>query len=376
MEVLNIITNYTNFDDLKTQLKELHLHVRKYDELGLFLVKYNKNTSDMENSDVQKCRGLVGEVATGNLVCLPPIKSIECDKFMDIVGTELNDVSIEEFIDGTMINLFYFGNEWHISTRSNIGANCRWYSQKHFSELFEESNTLDFDMLEKQMTYTFVLRHPENRIVTSYTEPSITLVAARKIVDGQVIDHDIFEIGEALKINVPTRYDMTTIDEIISFTERQDFQFQGIVLKNGLLRTKIRNPNYNYARNLRGNSQNLKFLYFDLRKNQFVQEYLRFFPEYTETFEEYNKEYTELLNMVFNNYQNFHVKKLVKSIKDMDYVTRPFCYELHGEYKKNKGGNNYFKITRQFVSNFMNELPPARIVYALNHQSPESPEST
>jgi len=363
MEVLNSIRGCQNFDAIKTVLSELNLYVRKYDNLNLFLIKYHRDADNMDNEDVQKCRGLIADLK-GNLVCLPPIKSIEVDNFISTLGDEgLSSISIEEFVDGTMINLFYYGDSWHISTRSNIGANCRWYSKKHFSELFTESNSLDFETLDKYTTYSFVLKHPENRIVTAYSEPSVTMVAARKIIDKKVIDCDIYQLNEKLNVGVPIKYDFETVEDIVKYVESQDFQFQGIVLKRGLLRTKIINPNYDYAKNLRGNSQNTKFLYFDLRQKQIVQEYLRFFPEYREMFETYNKEYLDLLNKIFHSYQNYHVKKQLKNIKDMDYVARPFCYELHGEHIKNK-----IIVTRTFVLNYMNSVPPARIVFALNYR--------
>lgn len=368
MEVLKSIKDCHDFDSIKVVLSELNLNVRKYDNLDLFLIKYHRDADNMDNEDVQKCRGLIANLK-GDLVCLPPIKSMELIPFMDTLGdgeTLETNVSIEEFVDGTMINLFYYGESWHISTRSNIGANCRWYSKKHFSELFAESSSLDFETLDKETTYSFVLKHPENRIVTAYSEPSITLVSARKIVDKVVVDCDIYQLNEKLNVAVPIKYEFDNLEDIIKYVQSQDYQFQGVVLKNGMYRTKIINSNYNYAKNLRGNSQNTKFLYFDLRQKQIVQEYLRFFPEFREMFESYNKEYLDLLNKIFHSYQNYHVKKQFKNIKDMDFVSRPFCYELHGEHIKNK-----IIVTRPFVLNYMNNVPPARIVFALNHRPAE-----
>jgi hypothetical protein len=272
----------------------------------------------------------------------------------------MSDISIEEFVDGTMINVFYY-NGWHISTRSNIGANCRWYSKKHFSELFNESSNLDFEKLDTGVFYTFVLQHPENRIVTSYEEPKITLTQAGKIIDNKLELLDIDVIGEELNINVPNKYDFNNLDDLVNFVEKQDYQFQGVVLKKGMVRTKIRNPNYNYVRNIRGNNNNIKYLYFELKKNMFLQEYLRFFPEFIETFEDYNKDYTELIDKIFINYQNYHVRKVITNIKEMPFNVRPFCYELHGIYRTTKQ-----KITPDLVLNYINTLPPARIVFALN----------
>jgi len=358
MEDLQFLKNINTIDELKLILQEHKLVYKEYKQLDLILIKYNKEKSNMKNNDVLKCRGVVLDKDL-NIVCFPPIKSSELTEF--ISDKTVSNLDVEEFLDGTMINLFYY-NGWHISTRSNIGANCRWYSKKHFNDLFTESSDLDFEKLDTDTFYTFVLQHPENRIVTTYTEPKITLVHAGKIINNKLELLNIKTIGDNLKLNIPTIYNFNSLDEIIGFVEKQSFEFQGVVLKYGLVRSKIRNPNYNYVRNIRGNNNNIKYLYFDLKKNLFIPEYLRFFPEYIEQFEDYNKEYNELIDTIFVNYQNYHVRKVIKDIKNIPYNARRFCYELHGVYKETKK-----HITRNVVLNYINSLPPARVVYALNN---------
>ena len=91
---------------------------------------------------------------------VPFSQNIPLDKWLE--------VNIEEFVDGTMINCFNHNDSWHISTRSFIGANCKWYSHKKFNEMFEEAKgDMDFSKLNPNICYTFVLKHPENRIVTN-----------------------------------------------------------------------------------------------------------------------------------------------------------------------------------------------------------------
>lgn len=353
---MNEFLNLTK-DNFLSYCQENGAIIKDNKELNLNIIKYDKKLSNMDNENIPKCRGIITDSGS-NIICFPPIKSIDLNTFLN--KYPLEECSIEEFVDGTMINLFYYMDNWHISTRSNIGAKCRWYSKKHFSELFEEANYINYDNLDESLFYTFVLQHPENRIVKEYTKPNIVLVSVGYINNDNLEYKNIYELNESLNVNVPEKYTFSSVEEILNFIEKRDFNFQGVVIKNGINRTKIRNQNYNYVKNLRGNNKNIKYLYFSLRQNMFLSEYLRFFPEYTELFDDFNKDYNNLIDTIFDNYQNYHVKKII-TIKQMPFHVRPFCYELHGEYLAHKKHINHLKVL-----NYMNSLDSARIVFALN----------
>ena len=76
------------------------------------------------------------------------------NNFTDNVDN-FEDIVVEDFIDGTMINVFHHKEAWHIATRSRIGANCRWFSNKNFSDMFEDAKgSLNFNELNPENTYT------------------------------------------------------------------------------------------------------------------------------------------------------------------------------------------------------------------------------
>ena len=347
----------------------LGLVTKTYEDLGLKITKYVKDTSNMDDPYTQKCRGLIREIDTNKIVCMPPIKSTNLEDFL--AKFDINECTLEEFIDGTMINLFHYKDDWHISTRSSIGAKCRWYSKKHFCELFDECNKIDFNVLDKSYYYTFVLQHPENRIVTDYFEPKLTLVFVGTVLPiesdtlGDTIKSiDIQKEGERISVSTPINFAFNDLKTLKDFVEYQNFSFQGIVIKNGIYRAKIRNPKYNYARFVRGNTKNMKFLFFDVCKNNLLNDYLSFFPEHGLIFKEFSEEFNTMVKHIHTSYMNYHVKKTIKDINQIEYAYRPICYELHGLYKKNGE-----PITLQKVIEYLNTLPPAKIVFCLNHKN-------
>ena len=75
------------------------------------------------------------------------------------------------------------------------------------------------------------------------------------------------------------------------------------------MRAKIRNEHYNYVRQLKGNSNNKKYLYLDLRKKRLLDQYLKYFSEDSDLFEIYKMELYDTTNNLFNFYQDYYVRR-------------------------------------------------------------------
>jgi hypothetical protein len=356
MDVLDIIINEP-FSSTKTKLETLGLVVKEYPKLDLYLVKYDKNKSDMENSDVKMCRGLIAKMSNNELVCLPPPKSCELHEIYNSIE-QWDGLSVEDFLDGTMINLFFHNDIWMISTRSNIGANCTWIGKKTFSEMFNEACSLDFSSLDTSKFYTFVLMHPENIIVTQYHVPEVVLVSSCSVLNGKVEYHDIYK--EPLIVKKPIRYSFNNMSEIKDFVIKMDYQKQGIVIKNQQnKRVKIRNENYNYAKSLKGNSNNTKFLYYENKKYKHIKEYLSFFPQDKQMYSHFNSEFIKVVKDTLNYYRLYHIKKKI-TIKQIPFQLRPVCYKLHGMFIIRQK-----PIQFDDVYNYISGLDSAHIVFIL-----------
>lgn len=357
--MLKCLENVNDFETAKKILIEKKLKVKEYKDIGLYLVKYNKSDNLVIDDDMALCRGLVLDY-NNNVVCIPPMKSI------DVPYLPSGDIVYEEFIDGTMINVFYY-NGWHISTRSCIGANCRWYSTKNFNEMFDECKTFDIEKLDPVYCYNFVLKHVDNRIVAKYDTNDIILVGAYGVKSNNYVDLKIMQNylkdNFSIDVKIPERYNFSNIEEAVLYVSKLDFEKQGIVLKINKWRSKLINPHYNYVKYLRGNNRNIKYTYFELRRAGLLNEYLNYYPEFDDMFSKFTNELYDMTKNLFNYYQNFRVKKTI-SYDEIDYEYRPLVYSLHGEYLSNKVPISYSK-----VKEFVNVMPSAKILFVLNYKN-------
>ena len=377
MNYLTCLEGVTDFEETKKILISKNLIVKHDDSEPIFLVKYDKSKCDMDDQDVRRCRGLILEKGTNNLVCVPPPHSEKAELFNQI---DINETVFEEFVDGTMINVFKYKGELYMSTRSCIGAYCKYYSNKTFNALFSEIIDLSqFSVIGDNMNLTFILQHPENIIVTKYTQPSITLVYGVTVIDNTVQHHSLGELRDMLKekdleFNIPETYKLDHPSKVYEVINKMDQNSQGLILKcykdNGTvyLRAKIRNEHYNYVRQLKGNSNNKKYLYLDLRKKRLLDQYLKYFSEDSDLFEIYKMELYDTTNNLFNFYQDYYVRrnedgKRLINFTDIKFEYRPLCIELHNDFKMTK------KVTdKRKIINYMNNLPTAKLLFVINYK--------
>ena len=284
----------------------------------------------------------------------------------------------EEFIEGTMINLFYDKdiNKWEIASKSSVGANVTFFQdQPTFSELFYDiCTTLDikFDDFSKDYCYSFVMQHPQNRIVIPIIEKRLYLIAMYKIENFKILElvpENYAYLNKSIleKIKFPRNHKFRSYNELIDqyASMNTDISIIGIMIKHkDGKRTKIRNPNYEYIRHLRGNNTKLQYQYLCLRKLDKVKEYIKYFPGSRKQLGIFRDNIHTFTNELYKNYIKCYIKK-EKPLKEFPTQFRTHMFNLHQYYLSIRHYKGYInKIT---VINYINNLEPAQLMYALNY---------
>lgn len=387
--------DYHFTDEVKEHLEKFcNVHNFSKENEDKYLVSYNKSKCDIkEHLDTFGLhRSLI--FLNGNLICFSPPKSVPFDKFCEKYPIITENIVVEEFVEGTMFNVYYnnISHSWEIATKNNIGGTNHFYKDSlcSFGDLFYDTcQYIGFDLekaLDKKYCYSFVMKHPHNPMIEIVTQPTLYLIEVYEIVHESYTNVFIYpkdrnEIAEQLSINwdvkVPRQFQCKSYDDLCFinlFASNDPYYIRrcitmGYVIRNKDTneRTKLRNPEYEYLHKLKGNQYDFFYQYLLLRQSKSLKEYLTYFPEYSSLMGFYRETIHGLTNTVYTYYCLIHVKQMTH-LSLIPQCYRKLVYNLHGEYISQKKTNPSFKITKKSVIDYINGLHPS-ILYSCYNKS-------
>lgn len=315
------------------------------------ILRYVKGQTDMKVPHVKWFRSVVWDTETNRPVCVAPPKA----ENTEVPTGEDSKFQIQDFLDGTMMNTFIVkgDNTLHVSSRTQIGAGGTFYSSKTFSELFDEAlkamtyssradlhSVLPKPSSDEGATFvSFLLQHPEHRVVSRPRVPHLFMIHMGSVKDDGTVEftedvpQDMF--GQFKIPNYPiTGYrKQSDLDSFFKgLVESKGWFFQGLTLKDGNgRRWRIRNPNYLYLRALRGSEANDMDRFLRLRSENKVVEYLKHYGEDRQTYWNLEQNLRAATKVAFDSYCEVH-KAHSKKLADLAKCIQPCVFRLHAYY--------------------------------------------
>lgn len=363
------------------------------------ILRYDKDLLCNNDTKTGNYRSLIVNLSSKKVATFSPTKSLNLDGLSD---SNMINTRAEEFVEGTMVNLFYDEEvqTWDIATRSTVGGNVKFYRDvpKTFNALFEEACVacgLNIeDNFNENYCYSFVLQHPENRIVTPFNKPGLYLVGAysfeeveendKKMIhvngfdfnNDDLLDKNMKIVKEYVISNTGVKFPFIyneTSHTKMSYIEHYassntDYSIVGVVfkdLKDPFIRYKARNPNYEDVRRMRGNQSKGQYTYLELRKSGNMTKYLKLYPEDKNKFNVYRDQVHKFTYALYNNYVKCYIKK-EKPLGEWPKQYRIHMYNIHQKYLS-EYVNHKKSIMLTDVIYYFNELHPSQQMALLNY---------
>lgn len=408
--------NTTKF--LKSKTKNGYDYIRSYlyknyiktieerndlDECRLLFIA-NRYKSDFLNPISFECNGLITEYNKKTEVYKTLVIPVELFNSKRLIKSEINKYynmdkyNIYKVYDGTIINLYYYKNQWRLSTNKTYDANNLIMVNNKtyldvFNELIEMYPNFDINKIDKNKCYTLCMKYDKFHTFIENQYNTNTLDGkGNKIIFMQSIDMEKFNIKNKLEINenediglpISEKYDLSNINNINQIYNSLEYEISrfklekskqnyvpnfGIILRTKTfdttkdysniliesnLMSKIRNILYNHAftknlyfKNVLSNKEEkINKKYYNMEKlimlKIFLTKkdwnlYILLFSQHKEQLKEYEIFFKYLTKYIIENYNIFNINntKIDKIFKDeLDLDTKKLKTQLNINYNK------------------------------------------
>lgn len=310
MELCNFLNKYVDWE-IRLRAKPYCLEIKRDGEFVLF--KYNMIESDLNLTICKEARGSIFTNIHNEWICV--CRSL--DKFGNwgesYADTKKIDwsqpVSVQEKVDGSIMRLWYYNGEWHLSTNGTIDAFKADCGDSTYGDVFKSivcahTNWNFFlSCLDSTNTYWFEMVHPQyNPIVVHYSEPAIYYLGERDMIDmwelkipspTLLMNHNW--------IKIPQCYNFTNLDDVLEACHNMGEDEEGYVvcaytqMENGsFLRIKCKGDEYLRRHRLRGNGPLTTIRIISLWQEDLLDDFLAYFPEHTDYVNEVIKKLRDL----------------------------------------------------------------------------------
>jgi len=336
---------------------------RKSPEDHLAVIYYNKE-STMTLPHVPYFRSVVWDMCLNVPVCAAPAKADSGEVSATFVA--------EDFLDGVMLNMFWDSgsSQWRLASRSQLDAGNTFYSRRPFFTLFMEAvvaNGLNLNDLDKNYTYSWVLQHPQERVVVEipYGIPRLRLVSVAQFsgTNHRVLYTPEDALPPAYVDLLPKRHSLPSLkdveDRVVAWGRQFGPKFKGLMVKGpDGKRWAYTTKEYEAALALRGNNAKLAFVWLERWSEKKLNQYLALYPEEAHAATTVVDGFKACTQEVYDLYRKIYRERAFP-LGQAPQKYRKLLWDIHA-----KRAGAYFANLQEF----MNNQDTARKLWLVNYE--------
>ena len=322
--------------------KKSNILIKEFDNLVIF--KYQKKYDD---EAVRSCRGLILDKNTKKVVCQSNTGTLSFEEF--IKNVPINNCVIEENLEGTLMNVYYYNGRWNVSTKFCINAeNSKFRGNKSFRQYFDKLCTIDWDTLDINFTYSFLLQIPVNRLVSKITKKKLYHIETHNNITGDKIYFDIgMDKPAILKLNDLNTLNISSYRDLNRELIKLNWAHRGFMLYSGdrKYRCSLINPAYAAPLELVKNQVDIKYVVLNsLYYKENINDLLYYFPEYSSIKKVVSESINNLTDTLLKTYKDTYCFKN-KELSEIPPKYKKILSDIHKVYKSIHRNNILFKIS-------------------------------
>ena len=246
------VQKYLKENGLQSLIDNFNIDVREYPDR--IVLNYSQIDSPRFNPICDECRALILRQNTWEIMARSfdrfynfgegvseKDKSVQRVSSFDepnIIEFNISEAIGQQKLDGSIMSVYFDGSIWCVSTRKMAFAEGPTECGRTFAEIFWKVAN-EYRLIQKldqadmyKYTIVFELTGPENRIVTPYDKPDITIIGGRYNGDEsrELTSAELDNLGVIWGINRPDIYPIKSMPEIIEKVNSLPSMEEGMVL--------------------------------------------------------------------------------------------------------------------------------------------------
>jgi hypothetical protein len=353
------------------------------------ILNYDKHYMSFDDTNTGLYRSIVFSYPNKDVVCFSPPKSIQTSIFMSKYSLAIENIWINEAIEGVSINLFYDRHirKWMIATKSSIGGKYWFYGkskqsskQPTFLDMFieafkgdpnqEVNDLVALGYLPKDCCYNFVLQHQSNNIILPVNRNMLYLVSVYRlnIVEVEYIPPRDYELWPEFRnligvIHFPKHFDISNYNELHDTELSKGYMITNMETGE---RATIKNKRYEDLKALLTIKPEIQYHFLCLFRigSEKIEDYLKFFPKMKKEFYLMRYFLDQFMKGVHEAYLSKYVHKENNPIVEK-YESH--VHKIHHTlYLPVLNKRTIAKIRYRTVVEYFSRMEPRELMYILN----------
>ncbi|NUK32438.1 polynucleotide kinase [Streptomyces lunaelactis] len=204
--------------DLTAALDAGHVTRKSHPELPLSIYTYSRicQWERIWNPVTTRCRGLVADDATGEIVALPLPKFFNvgeheaCQPYAPALPDE--PFEVYDKVDGSLAVVFHYAGRWRVASKGSFISTQATWAQRRL-------DAKDTSALTPGVTYLAEILYPQNRIVVDYGDRRDLVLLAAFAKDGSEVPLDEAAADWKEVGSVVTVWPAMPLAELLALTE-------------------------------------------------------------------------------------------------------------------------------------------------------------
>jgi hypothetical protein len=291
-----------------------------------------------------------------------------------------DDFTVSQCFEGPVVQVF-FHNNWHIATEKSLNASETYgTSSKSVRDYFIDTGKCDFNKLDKDCCYYFVILHNKLKHIVQYSHlgqeyKELVLIDVRRVGPERAADVDkMKEYPEFIK---PIIYHFSCFDELEATMDKITYDnavykrisTPGFIIRHGDISLKLQTEIYRQIYRLKPLEQNNYQVFLELYQHDKLNEVLPYVSKYSnDIIHRINMSMKTLSREILNIYHTTRKRKNSDIYDTLPDSYKKLLYGIHGLYIK--GRKKDFVNGREVEGRDTKSITIHDIYYHLKNLSP------